>query len=77
MPQKQTYNSYQHFAIRNLCPYRESKIMKEFDTKVSPNCSIYNHAKPIYGMECANWRQTLKKINSDCYIAFADLTARK
>ena len=51
MPQKQTYKPYQNFGIRNLCRYRENKIMKEFDTKKSPNCSIYNHAKPLYGME--------------------------
>ena len=41
MPQKQTYNSCQYFGIRNLCPHRESEIMKEFisDTEI-PQSSV-------------------------------------
>lgn len=36
------------------------KIMKEFDTKISPKCSIYNHARPLYGMECENCGKLLR-----------------
>lgn len=30
MTENQTYDNCKYFSIRNLCPYREHKLMKEF-----------------------------------------------
>ena len=41
MPQKKTYDSCQYFGIRNLCPHRESELMKQFISDITiPQSSV-------------------------------------
>jgi len=35
-------------------------ILGKFDTNISSQCSIYHHARPLYGTQCKNCGKPLK-----------------
>ena len=55
--------------IESMCLHsmerpKEDQFYKEmfgsYDTNISSNCSIYNHARPLYGIQCENCDKPLR-----------------